>query len=737
MNTASTFHQCIAWARRFQKWILLGLILLFVLSLGILVRRFYLVHSDLAPSRGGTYIEGSVGAFQPLNPWFIVQNDVNRDIVSLVFSGLLRYNPSTKKIEDDLATMRVSADAKTYTLTLKDGVQWHDSQKDHPHAVTADDVLFTFKTIQSSDFPNPILRQNFEGVSMEKIDARTVRFRLEQPYSFFPSNLTIGILPKDAFAGVPIAKIDQVTDFGLHPIGAGPYAFKSFVQTERSAEVTLERFERPKDPPYYVERVILRIFPDYPSLLSDVRNLDGVRIVPRNDRGDPVIPRSFVLRTYTLPQYVALFFNLDRSMLEDRNLRLGLQLGTNKQEVIDVIHEDAIVDTPLLEIDTSDWRYQYDAAAAQGALFESHWNLPEKLRLQTVLEHLDANRIGPLRLSPIVYLDTGATLTVTGSLSIASTGALLNGAALRRHPTHSGAWITELSASTGTGGLHMGDNLVRLIDGKGKVIDSAYVWRTDNSAHYRQASEEQHLVELFLQSKSDLAHTGNRIGVSDLIVDHGMLRRRSKTDPQGIRVNERGQVLSLRLLTSPSPASYAVVARNIQQQWRSLGVDIVIDIPATHGEFEQKLLKRDYDVLLFGQSLLDNLDAYPYWHSTGVQHISGKDVELRLDAYNLSQYASQKSDDLLEIIRETISEKERGGALKQLREILASDVPAIFLYSPRYTFAISSEVSGVELGSLSLHSDRFLSLHQWYLRERHHMKPGVSWWSFFPWILRM
>src|SRR3989344_5373845 len=53
--------------------------------------------------------------------------------------------------------------------------------------------------IQDLDFPNPLLRQNFEGVEVEKINERTVRFRLEQPYSFFPSNLTLGILPARAF----------------------------------------------------------------------------------------------------------------------------------------------------------------------------------------------------------------------------------------------------------------------------------------------------------------------------------------------------------------------------------------------------------------------------------------------------------------------------------------------------------------------------------------------------------
>ena len=717
--------------------VLAVLISLFLVSFLLLARRFFLAHSELTPTKGGTYIEGSVGEFQPLNPWFTVQNDVNRDIVSLVFSGLLRYNPETKLIEPDLATMRVSPDSRIYTLTLREGLLWHDSTPEHPHPVTPEDVLFTFKTIQDPDFPNPILRQNFEGVNVEKIDARTVRFNLEQSYSFFPSNLTIGILPRSSFEGTPVRKLRETTDFGLQPVGAGPYSFKSFVQTERSSEVTLQRFARPGDQTYFLERIILRIFPDYGTLLTDVRNLDGVRVVPRNAQGDPIIPQKFVLHRYTLPQYVALFFNLDRPMLQDRNLRLGLQLGTNKQQIMESAKESMIVDTPLLEIDTSDWRYHFDPSAAQGALFESNWNLPEKVRLQRLLEQREANATGPLHIAPVVLMDTGAVLTVTGSLSLAGTGAELNGVPLQRHPSQSGAWIVTLRTDASSGSLSMGVNLIRLVKkSNGSIIDSTYVWRTSNVTQYRKATEEQRIINQFLESKSEDVPKDKKLGVSNLTLEQGMLRRRLPTDAHDIRVNDQGEQLSLRLLTSPSPPSYRTVAENVAKHWRDLGVLVSVDIPSTADEFEQRMLRRDYDVLLFGQSLLDNLDSYPYWHSSGVQKSKGGIANLRLDAYNLSQYASQKSDHLLETIRETTNERERQSALEDLRRMLAADVPAIFLYSPLYTFAVSPDVSGVSLGTLSLHSDRFLTLQRWFVRKERRLLEDISWWSFFPWLLR-
>ena len=716
-----------------ERTILLLFLVLFFLSAAVLLRRFYVESTVLVPDRGGTYIEGSIGELQPLIPWFTVTNDVNRDIVSLVFAGLQKYNPETRTVEDDLGVLDVSQDNKVYTVRLRENLEWHDATPEHPHPVAADDVLFTFQSIQDPDFPNSLLHQNFLGVTIEKVDERTVKFTLEKPYRFFASNLTLGLVPREPFEGVPAGKFDQALDFGFEPVGAGPYAFRGLVQTDLSVEITLERFSRPLEPFYHLERVIFRVFPDYNTLLSDIRNLDGVRLVPRNEKGEPVVPRSFQAVNYTLPQYVALFFNLDREILSDRELRLGLQLGTNKQAIVSAVNEIVITDTPLLEIDNADWRYQFDPLLAQGALFSSDWHLPEKVRLQRLLELWEANSVGPLSMEPIVYLDTGASLIVTGSLLDVQVGAKLNDIPIEA-ATQTGTWRVALPTHGGTGSIRLGNNLLRLEDPKKGIVDSFYIWRTTNPRDYKLASLEQKLLEQFLASRAEILPPEERIMVSDLYLEKGFLRRRLSTDPTDIRVNDRGEKLSLRLLTSSRPPQYKEIAEEIQRQWAQLGVHVGIEIPEQRSEFEEKLINRDYDILLFGQSLLDNLDSFPYWHSSGIQQFTGKRSDLRIDAYNLSQYSSLKADSLLEVIREAKDSKEQEEALQDLEEVLKQDVPAIFLYSPLYTFAYNTRLNGVRLGRPSLHSDRFLTLHRWYLKEDREFMPGKSWLSVIPWL---
>jgi ABC-type transport system substrate-binding protein len=726
--------QLVVLMSRWERWVL-GVLVFGVVGGAVGIgRQFYLANTVLMPSIGGTYIEGSVGDLQPLNPWFIVQNDVNRDMVSLIFAGLLRYNPQTKKIEEDLATMETAADHKTYTLRLKDGLVWHDSTEKEPHPVTADDVIFTYKTIQDPAFPNLLLQQNFRGVTIQKIDDRTVRFSLEESYSFFPSNLTIGLLPARSFEGISVAVFDRHAEFGFNPVGAGPYRVKSVVQTDLSSEVTLERFPRPLSPLYRLDRIVFRVFPDYSTLLSDLRNLQGVRLVPRNTEGTPLIPKRFQARNYYLPQYVALFFNLDRKALQDEKLRQGLQQGTNKQAIAERIGESIIVDTPLLEIDTADWRYHFDQEAAQGALLASRWNIPERVRLQRLLEQEETNKAGALRFPTPILTHSDMPITYSGAYGAFPRGGKINGVPLRDGPSGTGSWVISLPILRGTGALRIGENLLRLTDPEGKTLDSFYLSLADTPQALTKIQQERELMRRYVVTRDGKATAQERLLVTDLFLDAGTMRLRQPSDPPSVRQNERGEPLVLKLLTSSAPAAYKSIAEEIKKEWALLGVRVEIDVPETRDEFQERLLRRDYDLVLFGQSLLDNLDSYPYWHSSGVQQLTGKEQDLRRDAYNLSQYRSFEADALLESIRRTATDEQRQQALTSLRDVLEKDVPAIFLYSPLYTFSHRSTILGIELGSLSLHSDRFLTLYKWYSRRDRVFKAGTGWASLPGWL---
>lgn len=496
---------------------------------------------------------------------------------------------------------------------------------------------------------------------------------------------------------------------------------------------------------YKIDRLVFRIFGDYNSLLTDIINMNGVRQVPRNQEGQPILPRRFTPVPYTLPQYVGVFFNMDNPIPKDFNVRLGLQLAVNKQEIIDTIHETKVIDTPLLEIDLGDWRYKFDATAAQGAFFDSSWNMPEKVRLQRLLEQRETNRIGPLSSTPLVaLLSTGASLTLTGATSNMAFPVSINGIRVQTGTdlplsmqTLTGAWSVKMPAGNGmSGSLKLGMNILKMTNAKDDIVDSAYIERMTDPEQYRKATLEQQLVTQFIRSKQLNESDPSRITVQDMYLDGKYLRKKTADDKPHTRINDQGNPLKIRLLTSSNPEVYGKIASLLKTQWEAVGADVTLDIPASKKEFEDKLTKREYDVVLFGQSLFDNLDSYPYWHSSQIQEQTDPSKR-RIDAFNLSQYASFEADTLLARIRETSVPDSRRKALAELNELWKKDIPAVILYEPISIYAHDSAIEGIAIDKLSLHADRFSHLDEWFASTKRQMVEGTTWFGFFPWLLKL
>ena len=172
-----------------ERYLLLFLLFMLLLSGGVIVTKVYLKITKMIPAVGGSYSEGMLREPRIINPLFALQ-DADRDFAYLVFSRLLTYS-GNGEVQYDLAQdLKISADGKTYTVFLKEGATFHDGEP-----VSADDVVFTVKTIQNPQYKS-VLRANWQGVSVEKLDSHTVRFTLRSPYAPFIENLATGILPK-------------------------------------------------------------------------------------------------------------------------------------------------------------------------------------------------------------------------------------------------------------------------------------------------------------------------------------------------------------------------------------------------------------------------------------------------------------------------------------------------------------------------------------------------------------
>lgn len=140
----------------------------------------------------------------------------------LVQSTLVEYKQDMS-FRNDLATeYHLSEDGLVWTFKIRDDVKFTDGE-----ALTASDVVFTFNTAKSS-------QSSLDLTFMDKVEAPddvTVIFTLKKPTSTFLNTVaTVGIVPEHAY--------DE--DYGMHPIGSGPF---KFVQWNKQEQLILEANE--------------------------------------------------------------------------------------------------------------------------------------------------------------------------------------------------------------------------------------------------------------------------------------------------------------------------------------------------------------------------------------------------------------------------------------------------------------------------------------------------------------
>lgn len=324
------------------------------------------------------YTEGLVSktGIQNINPLFVDYNEADREVSRLVFSGLMKYDSSKRAIVDDMAALSINENKTEYTFVVREGLKWQDGEP-----LTAEDVYFTFHdVVMDPSFPNEILKTNFAGVEIEKIGKNTVKFTLEKPNIFFITNFTTGILPEHILGTVEPIDIVK-NEFNKMPIGSGPYMMVDAVEAFPDGRMQVSLV---KNPYYYgdpSEIEVLRFiaYPTMEKLIEEINAVNGVVRVTGNDVLAFKNNDRFELFSYELPQYTAVFMNMESQILKDnKDVRLAVQKAVDKSALIDQLVDKIAVDTPLMELNQDEWVYQASMEQAQGALKEAGFNYADE-----------------------------------------------------------------------------------------------------------------------------------------------------------------------------------------------------------------------------------------------------------------------------------------------------------------------------------------------------------------------
>lgn len=307
-------------------------------------------------------------------------NHRNRDtetIIRNLYDGLLTRN-SKMNIVPELAESWKQVDPVTYDFTLRSGVTFHDGS-----LMTADDVVFTFQrlTLEGALDGKTSPRKDLVGPvkSITKVDDRTVRFTLKEPWPILPAMLPVQEVVSKAFT-------EKAGPQGLATQANGTGPFK-LVEWRKGDTVIMERHDS-----YYggatdippvgkacVERVIFRVIPENASRVAALLagEVDIINELPPYDmkkveaNGKTRVMKVNGTRTF----FVAL--NTSKKPFDDLRVRKAANMAVDRALIIDrVLLGTAVPLNGVMSPDAFGFNsdlpaYQFDVAAAKKLLAEA------------------------------------------------------------------------------------------------------------------------------------------------------------------------------------------------------------------------------------------------------------------------------------------------------------------------------------------------------------------------------
>lgn len=295
----------------------------------------------------------------------------------------------------------VAEDGLSYTFHLREGVTFHDGTP-----FDAEAVKFNLDRIKDPKTAAYSIQDIGSYESSTVIDAHTVRVQLSRPFAPLLSNLsrsTVGIVS-------PTAVKKYGEDFAFHPVGSGPFKFKSL---QAGTEIVLERNVDYRWPPAaaghegpaWLERIVFKNVPEEATRVAVLANgqAGAVDLIPpqnlvslRRDAHYKVIEGELLNQNY------ALYLNVSRPPWNEPRMREAFKLS------LDI---DAAVKTIFLGTQARAWSPLSPSLFAYDKTLENGWH-QDKAQATRLLDELgwkpgpDGVRVKDGKRLSVVFLDT-------------------------------------------------------------------------------------------------------------------------------------------------------------------------------------------------------------------------------------------------------------------------------------------------------------------------------------------
>ncbi|ACM38494.1 MULTISPECIES: ABC transporter substrate-binding protein [Rhizobium/Agrobacterium group] len=260
---------------------------------------------------------------------------VGRIVYTAMCDKLVDVSPDLKIIPQLATGWAWSEGGKVLTMTLRQGVKFHDETPLNAEAVVA--------TIQRN-MTMPESRRKSELASVEKVEAigsDTVKFTLKAP----DSTLLAQLSDRAGMIVSPKAAKELGANFGSHPVCAGPFKFVERVQQDR---IVLEKFADywNKDQIFINKLTYLPIV-DSTVRLANLRSgdLDMIERVAPTDAASIKSDGKLDFEQAVGVGYMAMYVNIgngpraNNPLGKDKRLRQAFSLAIDREALNQIVFE--------------------------------------------------------------------------------------------------------------------------------------------------------------------------------------------------------------------------------------------------------------------------------------------------------------------------------------------------------------------------------------------------------------
>ncbi|MBA2775160.1 MAG: ABC transporter substrate-binding protein [Chloroflexia bacterium] len=273
-----------------------------------------------------------------------------------------------------------SADGLTWTLTLREGVTFHDGTP-----FNAEAVKFNFDRIKDPN-TRSVTTAGYWGPyeSTTVVDEFTVEVAYTEVYAPF-----LAIISNELFGMKSPAAVAQYgDDFGRNPVGSGPFTFVEWIEGDH---VTLRQNPEYNWPPAnathqgpaYLDEIIYT-FPEEPSTRTALLEAGEVDVITHVNFIDvEAVEAADDLRVHTSiiqASAAGMLLNTERFPTDDVEVRKALQYATNQEEIsqlvtfgVEIPNKGVLTPESWIYYAPEAELYSYDPARANEILETAGW----------------------------------------------------------------------------------------------------------------------------------------------------------------------------------------------------------------------------------------------------------------------------------------------------------------------------------------------------------------------------